>query len=166
MSTLYVVHSTAGGFAREDASQSCVEGAYTDPAVARKVAAISGGKVAEVVVDAVPPGYVATAQEMGFPFTPPSHPALLEKFESLYQTVADRKNYVRPAHPQMDGWSVDRYERNDGYFAGMTDAGYYKFVGRKLNGKVLWRVSCAYNQPGDELRFDAISKGDFLTLEI
>ncbi len=166
MTTLYVVHGTRGGFAREDSQQSHVEGAYTDPAVAHKVAAISGGKVAEVVVDRIYPGYVATAQEMGILFTPPSHSALLEKFETLYRAVATSQHHVCPNHPRMDSWAVDRYERDDGYFAGMSDAGYHKFVGRKLDGKVLWRVSGDYNQPVTELRFDAISKGDFLALEI
>jgi len=163
MTTLYVVHSTTGGFAREDAAQSTVEGAYTDEAVARKVAALVGGWVATVTLNKIAPGYLNAAQEMGILLRPTSTP--LARFEQIYKAVATRENHVRPSHPQMDNWAVDRYERADGYFAGMMDNGYYKYVGLKIDGKQVWRVSCAYTSPSDALRYDNISCEDFATME-
>ena len=43
MTTLYVVHGTRGGFAREDSQQSHVIGVYTDETVATRVARVAGG---------------------------------------------------------------------------------------------------------------------------
>lgn len=167
MTTLYVVHSTAGGFAREDASQSQVEGAYTDIAVARKVAAISGGRVDTVTLDHVAPGYLASAREMGTPIEQPAPETALQLFDRIWRALAVPANHVlTPGASRMDNWSVDRYERADGFYAGMTDAGYYKYVGLRIDGKFQWRVSCDHSQPGDELRYDNISREDFLKIKV
>jgi hypothetical protein len=60
----------------------------------------------------------------------------------------------------MDNWSVDIYKDGD-WFAGMTDAGYCRYVGKKVDGKVAWRVDEAYGNP---YRFDSITEEQFLTV--
>ena len=62
---LFVVHATRVGYAREDADESVVVGAYTDEEVARKVALLSFAKYIEVEVDYIPPGIKKAAPEFG-----------------------------------------------------------------------------------------------------
>lgn len=63
--TLYVVASTTGGYAREDAAEPYVGGVFTDEKVAKKVAMVSHAKVFPVVLDQVGAGYIETMQAMG-----------------------------------------------------------------------------------------------------
>jgi hypothetical protein len=69
----------------------------------------------------------------------------IETFERAYSSIATSKNYVKPTYARMDGWAVDRYEQDDGWFAGMMDAGYSRFVGQRDSaGSVIWRVDESY----------------------
>ena len=76
--TVFVVVGTIGGFAREDAPQVHVTGAYSDPRLAQRVCALAGPgfTVKEVAFDRVLPGLVQKAQELGFglslPVSPPA----------------------------------------------------------------------------------------------
>ncbi len=81
------------------------------------------------------------------------------KFQELFGRIATRKNFIEPHYPQST-WSVDLYEADD-WFAGMSDAGYCRYVGRKVNGKVAWRVDEIYGKP---YRFDSITEEEFLTV--
>lgn len=54
---LYVVHTTIGGYAHEDAPLGVIVGVYTDPEVARKVGVVTHGDwVTEIELDQVKPG--------------------------------------------------------------------------------------------------------------
>jgi hypothetical protein len=88
---------------------------------------------------------------------------MVDKFEEVYRIIATRKNYVQPNYPRMDSWAIDLYERADGMFAGMSDAGYSRWVGKKVDGKVVWRVSDYYPKP---LEFSGISVDEFKTLSV
>ena len=167
MTTLYVVHGTRGGFAREDSQQSHVIGVYTDETVATRVARIAGGQVDTVTLDHVAPGYLASAREMGTPIEQPASETALQHFDRVWRALAIPANHVPVlGKGRMNNWSVDRYERADGFYAGMSDAGYYKYVGLRVDGKFQWRVSCDNTQPGDELRYDSISREDFLKVKV
>jgi len=63
---IHVVTTQIGGFAREDDPVTHVVGAYSSPALAELVrkACGYGAAVTTIELDAVPPGYVATAQEL------------------------------------------------------------------------------------------------------
>jgi len=63
---VYVVHRVLRSYARDDAMESDVVGAYTDKEIARKVALISHGRYEEMEVDYVFPGIKAAASEFGF----------------------------------------------------------------------------------------------------
>lgn len=81
-----------------------------------------------------------------------------QKFKSLYDKIADRKNYIQPTYARMDNWAVDRYETGK-FFAGMADAGYTQWVGKFDDaGKVLWKVTDIY---GKELGFFGITPEEF-----
>lgn len=82
----------------------------------------------------------------------------MNKFEAAYSKIATRKNYIEPNYPRMDNWSMDRYEAADGWFAGMSDAGYSKWVGLRVDGKVVWRVSDYYPKP---LEYSGITEEEF-----
>ena len=62
---LYVVHNTVGGYAREDAARSIIDGAYTDADTARKISLITGGTVEPVEVDYIPLGYEQAMHRLG-----------------------------------------------------------------------------------------------------
>lgn len=53
---LHVVHRSVAGYAREDPTTSSVIGAYMDAELAKQVALICHGRVAEVTLDDVPLG--------------------------------------------------------------------------------------------------------------
>jgi hypothetical protein len=167
MTTLYVVHGTRGGFVREDNQQSQVIGVYTDETVAAQVARIAGGRVDTVALDHVAPGYLASARELGTPIKQHAPETAIQLFDRIWRTLAIPANHVSTqGASRMDNWSVDCYERADGFYAGMTDAGYYKYVGFRIDGKFRWRVSCNHSHPGDELRYDNISREDFLKIKV
>ena len=87
----------------------------------------------------------------------------MSKFEELYRKIADRKNYIQPNYPRMDNWAVDRYENGE-YFAGMSDAGYCRWVGRMSEDcKVMWRVNDYYPKP---LEYSGITAEEFEALTI
>lgn len=54
---IHVVHSTMGGYAREDAPVSTVYGAYTDVEVAKKMKLICSAAMTSLEVDFIPPGF-------------------------------------------------------------------------------------------------------------
>ncbi len=64
---LHLVTHMVDGYAREDASQAGVVGAYTDPKTAALVARVAGfeAKVHTVEVDKVPEGLRRFAKELG-----------------------------------------------------------------------------------------------------
>lgn len=62
---LYVVASTTGGYAREDAAEPHVCGVFTDENVAKKVAMVGHGKVFTMPLDQVGAGYIETMRAMG-----------------------------------------------------------------------------------------------------
>ena len=66
MTTIYVVASAVGGYAREDADTPGCTGAYTDKARAETVAKLCRGVVCPIEVDYVPPGYVEAAKVYGY----------------------------------------------------------------------------------------------------
>ena len=87
----------------------------------------------------------------------------MTKFEEFYKKIAIGKNYLAPNYPRMDNWAVDRYECGT-WFAGMSDAGYSKWVGKfDINGKVLWKVADYYPNP---LEYSGITEEEFNVLEI
>lgn len=61
---LYIVAGTIGGYAREDADQVVVYGAFMDQTIANKMKLVTGGKVYPVVSDAISPGYYQTLKEL------------------------------------------------------------------------------------------------------
>lgn len=63
--TLYIVHRTTPGYAREDEGGSEVVGAYTDEHVAKNVAVLTYGTVQAVEVDHIYPGIRSRAKEFG-----------------------------------------------------------------------------------------------------
>lgn len=167
MTTLYVVHDTRGGFAHEDSQQSHVIGVYTDETVATQVTRIAGGRVDTVTLDHVAPGYLASAREMGTPIEQHAPETALQLFDRIWRTLAVPANHVlTPGASRIDYWIVDYYERSDGFYAGMSGAGYCKYVGLRIDGKFRWRVSCDHSQPGDELRAVGISREDFLKIKV
>lgn len=58
MTTLYVVATTMGGYAREDASVVNVVGGYTEKEVADKVAMVAHAKVVPIEINHIPQGYL------------------------------------------------------------------------------------------------------------
>ncbi len=82
----------------------------------------------------------------------------MNKFEALYNKIAISKNYIEPTYPRMDNWSLDRYETADGMFTGTGDAGYSKWVGKRVDGKVVWRVSEYYPKP---IEYSGITEENF-----
>lgn len=64
MTTIHVVSQTIGGYAREDAAQASVVGAYLNPEVAEAVCKVSGSgtTVTSIELDFIPPGL---AEAMG-----------------------------------------------------------------------------------------------------
>jgi len=164
MTVLYVVHGTIGGYAREDAACSTVYGVYTDAVVAKRVATVAGGKVDTVELDYVALGYAATAAELGLPINN-SKPAktAAQHFDALYQAIATSKNYVKPEHATMGGmWTVSRYANGE-WFAGMMDEGYSRYIGRKVNDQVVWRVNDYYPKA---LEFCDITEEEFLKVTV
>lgn len=86
----------------------------------------------------------------------------MTKFDELYRKISTNKNYVTPKYPRMDNWAVDLYQTPDGWFAGMGDGGYSRWVGRMdAEGRVLWRVSDYYPKP---LVYDSITAEEFEAL--
>ncbi len=63
---LHVVVHLVGGYAREDSPQPAIAGVYTcaDKAELVRLCAGQGAIVQEVILDAIPPGYVAAAKEL------------------------------------------------------------------------------------------------------
>ena len=84
-----------------------------------------------------------------------------DKFEALYQRIALPGNLCKAPPGRLDNWAVDRYETPDGYFAGMADAGYSRFVGRRVAGQV-WRVDWAFGKP---LVFYKITAAEFAQID-
>lgn len=78
----------------------------------------------------------------------------MNKFEEVYRALATQKNYVDVNYPRLDNWAVDRYERSDGLFAGMSDGGYCRWVGQMVSGKVIWRVNDYYPKPIEYVGID------------
>lgn len=164
MATLYVVHGTIGGYAREDDARSTVYGVYTDPTAAKKVATVTHGQVETVELDYVAPGYVNSAAELGIPINKPA-PAktAAQHFDELYKKIATRKNYVEPSYRTVGGmWTTSSYKNGD-WFAAMMDEGYSRYLGKKVNGKVVWRVEDRYPNP---LVFFNITEEQFLEIEL
>lgn len=83
-----------------------------------------------------------------------------QAFDKIYRKIRTDKNYVEPKYPRMDNWSIDTWVDGE-WFALMSDAGYCRAVGKKANGKVLWRADEAYGKP---YRFDSITEKDFQDL--
>lgn len=72
---LHIVNYTAPGYAREDAGSPGAVGAYRDRPTADKVALLQGAcTITTVEVDAIPPGLVARATELGISLTPTAKP--------------------------------------------------------------------------------------------
>ena len=63
--TIFVVHNTIGGYAREDAEQSNIVGVFTDETMAKTLARILGANCTEVTLNEVPKGYLSFARELG-----------------------------------------------------------------------------------------------------
>ncbi len=63
---LHVVVHLVGGYAREDSPQAAIAGVYTcaDKAELVRLCAGPGAIVQDVLLDAIPPGYVAAAKEL------------------------------------------------------------------------------------------------------
>lgn len=83
-----------------------------------------------------------------------------QAFDKIFRKISTNKNYIEPKYPRMDNWSMDIWVE-DGWFAQMTDAGYCRAVGMKVDGKVLWRVDEVYGKP---YRFDSITEQEFQIL--
>ncbi len=66
--TLYVVASTIGGYAREDASEASITGIFTDEALAKKVAMASHSKVFPVPLNQIPPGIEQNMKELSMTY--------------------------------------------------------------------------------------------------
>lgn len=64
MTTLYVVHGTIGGYAREDALQSSIQGVYDNKVTAKRVASLTHSTVSEVEFNRVSPTIKAMAKEI------------------------------------------------------------------------------------------------------
>lgn len=82
---IFVVATTQGGYAREDAPVATVVGVYTDAEIARKVSIAYGfgATVTPVILDHVSTGIAAHAEAIGYDLTPtpdPSIPTLTEVF--------------------------------------------------------------------------------------
>lgn len=92
MISLYIVHRIRGGYAREDQPQSDAVGVYTDPELARKVAVVTGGRYEEMILDYVPPGIQAHAQELGMDLkTSSPNSELREIYEQLKKKYGWRR---------------------------------------------------------------------------
>ncbi len=63
---LHVVVHLVGGYVREDSQQPAIAGVYTcaEKAELVRLCAGPGAIVQEVLLDAIPPGYVAAAKEL------------------------------------------------------------------------------------------------------
>ena len=91
----------------------------------------------------------------------------LQSFDRIWRTLAVPANHMlTPGASPMDNRRVDHYERADGFYAGMSDAGYCKYVGLRIGGKLRWHVSRDHSQPGDELHTVGISREDFLKIKV
>lgn len=80
-----------------------------------------------------------------------------QAFDKIYRKVSINKNYAEPNYPRLDNWSIDTWTDGE-WFALMSDAGYSRAVGKKANGKVLWRVDEDYGKP---YRFSGITEQGF-----
>lgn len=87
----------------------------------------------------------------------------MSKFDEVYKKIAVSKNYIKPNYPRMDNWAVDRYEAENGMFAAMADGGYTRWLGKRIDGKVVWRVSDYYPKP---LEYSGISVDEFEALVV
>lgn len=90
-------------------------------------------------------------------------------FEKIYQKVAVTANYLQPTYPRMDNWAVDRWELAAGpgtFFAGMTDAGYRRYIGYSQAGRVVWRVDESYGPQGTVYAFDHTSQAAIDAIDI
>lgn len=85
----------------------------------------------------------------------------MSTFEQIFRAIADRNNYIQPNYPRMDGWAIDRYERADGMFAGMSDGGYSRWVGKMVDGKVV--LDDYYPKP---LQYSGITAEEFAALKV
>lgn len=72
--TVSVVLGSMGGFAREDAPDPVVYGAFSDAAAAAqtKILTLGGATVESAVLNAIPPGLVRTAHALGVAFDAPA----------------------------------------------------------------------------------------------
>ena len=61
---LYIVFGSISGFARGDRDEPVVYGAFTDEMTARKVRIVTHGKIKEVELDKVAPGYLSAIKEL------------------------------------------------------------------------------------------------------
>ena len=50
-------------------------------------------------------------------------------------------------------------------FAGMSDGGYYRFIGKKVDGKVVWRVNETYGPNGTVYEFCSIDELTFIEFQ-
>ena len=85
------------------------------------------------------------------------------KFQSLYEKIAQRKNYREPAYRSTnDNYILDIYNSGE-YFARMSNGGYDREVGRMVDGKVIWKACDYYPRP---VSLSGISEEEFLSLEV
>lgn len=63
---IHIVTETIGGYAREDSDDVSIAGAFQSPEVARLIALCVRGKVHQVELDAIAPGYRQTLNAYGF----------------------------------------------------------------------------------------------------
>lgn len=92
---------------------------------------------------------------------------VMNKFQEVYRLIVDNGNYIQPILPGgylgMDNWASDRYEMGE-WFAGMADAGYSRWIGRRdSEGNVLWRVNDYYPAP---LEYAGITVEEFESLDV
>ena len=84
-------------------------------------------------------------------------------FEEFYRKVAVTKYYKQPSYPRMDNWAIDLYETPTGFIAGMSDAGYCRWVGYIQKGVVKWKVTENYPRP---LNFVGITEEEFNNIKL
>lgn len=84
-------------------------------------------------------------------------------FEEFYRKVAVTKFYKEPSYHRLGDWDVDLYETPTGFIAGMSDAGYCRWVGYMQNGDVKWKVTDKYPQP---LKFVGITEEEFNNIKL
>jgi len=66
MTTLYAVVNSDPGYCRENPDTPNCAGVYTDPVTARTIATIVRGKVVEIELDFIHPGYFDIAKAFGY----------------------------------------------------------------------------------------------------